>query len=398
VRLITARSNGSTTSFVTDDLFGDADEYNGYWWLGTDAPNDGVQARVVNTTESSFVITLTLHPAVSSTLSADTAELWDPKYNPVDVLRAINQAIIDATGRVYDPVEDISLHGSLRRSRHAIPSGIDMLNKVSYRHVNNDRLVIAGGQVWDESIDSDFTVTLDDEDLLFGEGATKFAIAGTVSQNNLASDSITSLDLSKYTHIEFPIKVVTAVSAGDLTIRLSATANGAAATDDITIPALSARSDTWVRVALANPESDTAIISVALVMTDSSPAANTVWVGEIRATTDRDEDWVELPNHMWRIDQQASDLILSPEAVGQIGYRLIKLNGGDAPALLSSDSDVCEVPEDYVIYRACAHLLEAHGSGVASDELGVKARTVGRFFGLASRVAFPVLQNVRRVS
>ena len=110
VRLITAESDGSTTEFDTDDLWGSTNDHAGKWWLGTDSPNDGVQARVLSNVVASNVTTLKLHPAVSSTLQSDTAELWERWLNPEDVHNAINQAIIDATGYVFDHVEDITLH------------------------------------------------------------------------------------------------------------------------------------------------------------------------------------------------------------------------------------------------------------------------------------------------
>jgi len=114
-RFVSAATNGSTTTFLTDNLFGGTDDYNGWWWLGTDAPNDGVLSRVVDTSVSSNRTTLTLYPAVTSTVSADTAELWPPHLHPTTVQRMANQSILHSTGKVFDPDEDITLHTGGRR-------------------------------------------------------------------------------------------------------------------------------------------------------------------------------------------------------------------------------------------------------------------------------------------
>ncbi len=98
----------------------------------------------------------------------------------------------------------------------------------------------------------------------------------------IASDSISSLDLSGYDTVEFWIKSTVALTAGQLRLRLSASASAAATTEELAIPATSA--GTWTRhqVALANPHSDTAIISVGLIHTSDIGAA-TVWLDEVRA-------------------------------------------------------------------------------------------------------------------
>ena len=73
IQMITAATGGSTTTFLTDNLWGGADELNGSWWLGTDSPNDGIKSRVVDSSVTTNRTTLTLYPAVSSTNNSDTA-------------------------------------------------------------------------------------------------------------------------------------------------------------------------------------------------------------------------------------------------------------------------------------------------------------------------------------
>ena len=396
VKLITAKSNGSTTTFVTDDLFGDADDLNGSWWLGTDAPNDGVQARVYDSSESSNAITLNLHPAVTSTVSGDTAELWADWLNPVDVRAAINQAIDDATGAYYnDEPPDLSFHGGAV-GRIDLSTSLDALRDVEYRVKVRSENLVTGGIVWDESVDSDFTVTEDTEDKLFGQAATKFVIGSGVSAGDLASDAITSADLSGYTHIEFPIKVRTAVAASDLVLRLSATANGADTDKIIAIPAISATTDTWVRVAMNEATSSfdaseaTAIISVALEY-NANNAANTVWLGTIQATDQEDTEWQVLSRHQWKVDRGARDLVFINGGKERVGYRLLKLVGGDTPIQIDADATVSEVPEDFLVYRAAAYL---RGKAPESSTM----LTAVQLMSLSNQAMgkWPMLNNMRK--
>src|SRR3972149_3746194 len=130
MELITAAANGSPTTFLSDMLWGGADEHNGKWWLGTDTPNAGVYARVVDVSVASYRTTLTLFPAVTSTLAADTAELWAMRFDPKMVEEFINQAIIEVTGLAYDPEESLALHGDGRQARFDVPLGLSMLNGI----------------------------------------------------------------------------------------------------------------------------------------------------------------------------------------------------------------------------------------------------------------------------
>ena len=53
-----------------------------------------------------------------------------------------------------------------------------------------------------------------------------------------------------------------------------------------------------------------------------------------------------------RLEPDTGDIIFTEEARGDLGYALLKLVGGDAPALLAADTDVAEVDETYIIARA----------------------------------------------
>ena len=396
VQLITAAANGSTTTFLTDDLFGGADDHNGKWWLGTDSPNDGTKARVTDSTVSSDQTTLTLHPAVSSTLLSDTAELWLMGFDPALIEEFINQAIIDATGRAYDPEESLALHAGANIDRFDIPSQFSMLNRVDYRSSFAYKLIDSADAVW--TAGSNVTASVDSEDKRQGSNSVKLVLAAGVSAGDvIAYKAITSLDISGMTHVEFWIKCTRDLSAADLKLLLDDTAAAVSPLETLDVPALTADTWTFVRVALANPESDTAIISVGLE-DDVDLGAETVWIDDVRAVNNDSVIWQTLPRHNWQVDKSTRDLVLINGGRTVVGYSLLKLVGGDKPALLTADADVCEIDDWYVVARATelAFLASASAPGQDMDAMMQKARLWAAFAEQA-KGAFPMLANTREV-
>jgi hypothetical protein len=426
IKEIESDASGTTTTFLTDDVpIATADDFNGKWMVFTSDTDDGQIRQIINTTDSSNRITLTYFPATTGTNSSTaTAEMWDQEYDPAAVHNAINQAIDDATGHIFDPVEDISLHTGAQ-FRFDIPTTFEVLYDIYFRTGTRSRLVKESGVVWDESIDTNITVALDTEDKIFGRQSTRFTVTSSVSNGDLASDNIGSADFSNFTHIEFPIKVRDATAADDLVLRLSATANGADTDKLISIPAITAETDTWVRVSMAgqstnpfSPSLTTAIISIALEINANS-GDNIIHLGEIRATRADGDQWSLFPRHLWEIDKEARDLIFlhvsdhagfnhsvgshdhysSHDGLGR-DYLLMKLKGGDNPARLTTDATATEVPESFVIYRAAGLLMSRPIRGESPDIARIRVNEANRLLGLAERAkaTFPMLKNARFVT
>lgn len=397
VYVSSASGNGSTTTIVDNTLIGADDNHNGKWVIFNDASgNSGQTTRVSDYTSSST--TLTLSPAVdASSATSDTYEMWDDIYSPARVNEFINQAIIDATGHAYDPVEKLDLHTDGKSLRLDIPSGLSMIQDIYYRDKVDFTRLHACASVFDESVDSDFTVALDTKDKKQGTQSCKFTIAAGASAGDLATDSITSKDISGYDYVEFWVKSTVATSAGNLKVHLDDTANCASPVESISIPALSADTWTFVRDKIDNPELCSAIISVGLEF-DSDLGACTVWLDDISAVSNDSAQWVKMPRNLWKIDKEAKDIVLDDYAHGVARYNLLKLVGGDKPALLTSDSDTSEIDEQYIIARATA-LAFASASGGPQTDPDNKNNMAGFWMGLSSsaRRAFPLLTNVRLV-
>jgi hypothetical protein len=283
VAVSAATESGSTTTLLDNTLvLGGADTQIGKWIRFTSGSNDALTRRVTDSSISSNVTTLTFMPAATAATASESYELWDGTYSPDSVDDFINQAIITATGWVYDPIEDISLHGDGKQARFDIPSNISMLSKIEYRHKVSFTRIHAAGTTFDETADSDFTQSLDTKDRKQGTQSLKMVIAAGASAGDFVTDSITSKDLSGYDTIEMWVKSTVATSSGNLKLLLDDTASCASPLETLSIPAVSADTWTFVRMSLANPETDTAIISIGLEY-DSDLGACTVWIDDIVA-------------------------------------------------------------------------------------------------------------------
>jgi hypothetical protein len=394
----TVTSNGSTTTLIDNLVRGGDDSQNGKWIYYTTSGNNSEKVtRVSDYVQSST--TMTLSPALAaSTAADDTYEVWDDAYSPSIINEFINQAIIDATGHAYDPVEKLDLHGDGHSARLDIPSGISMVSRVDYRAAVDSVDIHNSESTFDEKTDSDFTQSLDTQDRKSGNSALRFVIAAGASAGDFVTDSISSLDLSKYDTLEFWIKSTVATSAGNLKILLDDTASCASPLETLSVPALTA--DTWkfCRVSLANPETDSAIISVGFEY-DSDLGACTVWLDEVKAVRNDSAIWATLSRRAWRLDKEAADLVLTMDGRQSVGSRLIKLVGGDKPALLTADSTATEVDDQFVIAKATALALSAASGGPSTDP-DQRRGQAAFWFGVSeqARKTFRPLVNARLVT
>ena len=217
----------------------------------------------------------------------------------------------------------------------------------------------------------------------------------------LVSDSITSKDISGYDYLEGWVKITrsgeAATSAGNLKILLDDTANCGSPLETLNVPALTDDTWTFFRVKLANPELDTAIISVGLEY-DADLGAATVWLDDLSVVKNDTAEWMAIPRNLWKIDKEAKDIVFNNYVHGTARYNLLKIVGGDKPALLTSETDTSEIDEQYIISRATA-LAFAHASGGPATDPDNKNNMAGFWMGMSQQAkrAFPLLTDVRLV-
>ena len=169
--------------------------------------------------------------------------------------------------------------------------------------------------------------------------------------------------------------------------------------ETLSIPAIAtARTWQYMRIALANPENDRAIVHVRLRYT-VDVGAITVWLDHIRATNADTEKWTKLDNRLWRIDREAREVILVKGGHREVGYAALKLIGGDNPALLSADATANEIDDEYVIAKATELALLSNARGPETD-LDARIARAAYFRDIAdgAKRKFPLLVDVRPVA
>ena len=397
----TVSATGTTGTIVDNKLdVGGTDDYRGFYiWFTSGANNANQIRRVTASAVASGVTTLTFLPIITdATAVNDTYQLIGKpglQPHPEIINGFIAQAILEVTGLAYDPEESLALHGDGRQLRYGIPTEFAMINGIYVRHIMEFVQIHNATTAWDEAAaPANVTRAVDTKDYKLSGGSNKFTIAGAFTTGLVSSKAISSLDLSGYDYVEFWIKSTIATAAGDFTILLDDTAACASALETLSVPALVANTWTYVRVALANPSLDTAIISVGLNAA-ANIAANTVWVNDVKAVLSATALWNKMDYNNWRVDSEARDVVMRNAP----GYYLLKLTGGDKPLLLTADADVNEVDDQFVIARATELSLLAFGGGPSTDPDAL--RSLAGYWGsradLAKR-ATPWLTGVRGVS
>ena len=386
---------GKNTLVDSSLVLGGNDNHIGKWIRFTSGSNDEETRRVTDSTITDNKTTLAYMPASSAQTASESYELWDVAYNPSIIDDFINQSLISATGNAYDPIENIELHGDGKTTRFDIPSDISMINKIEYRDKITSTRIHNCDAVFDETEDAQMTQAVDSKD--YKQGGSALKITTSSGDGSFISDSISSLDISGYTHIEGWVKVTAAIAASDFNILLDNTASCASPIETLPVPAVLADTWTFFRIALANPESDTAIISVGIEYNANSKA-NTVWFDDLRVVANDTAEWETLPRRNWRIDKEARDLILTRDGQDTVGYHLMKIKGGDKPALLGADGTSTEVSENFVIANTVNLALISTSGGPATDP-DAKRQLSAYWSAQAERArkALPFLVNVRTV-
>ena len=392
-------TGGTNNTLIDVNTFrGGDDTYNGKLILVTDASDGTTQTTQYVNDYTASNNTIQFQQNASFTVaSSDEYEIWDEPYDPSIIHDFINQAIVDSTGQVYDPVESLGIYADGRSLRYDVPSNISIINHIYYRSSISSTILHSCNSAFDETVDSDITVTVDTEDKKRGTGCNKFVIAVGASAGDIATDSITSKDISKYDYLECWIKSNVPTSAGNLRILLDNSASCASPLETLHVPALSADTWTYVRIALNNPELNTAIISIGLEY-DSDLNACQVRLDDIKVVENDTAVYQIFPKHLWKIDRSARDLVLTDSGRTEAGYALLKITGGDKPALLSTDAGTSEIDDAYIIARATA-LAFAAASGGPNVDPDAKRQQAAFWFGLAEQAkrAFPILITGRVV-
>ena len=394
----TTTGTGTDESFFDTTLLGSADNHNGKWASFKSGTNDGQIRRVKDFDGNDELGKVTIFPtgtALGAIAKGVTYHLWEEAYQPERVDRAINQAIVDITGRAFDPVEITSLFFDRITTRFDIPTGISMINRIEYRTIA-EKVLDEADSGW--TAGSSVTVSSDTELKKRGTGSTKLAIGSVTAGDVIAYKDITEVDITDYTHVEFWARASFTTTAGDYKFLIDDTAASVSPIETLSFPDLTADTWTFVRLALANADDLTAVISIGVEDDVGDNDSQTLWIDDVRVVKDHTTQWWKLFPQHWRIDKEARDLVLTNSGRDLAGYGQMKMSGGDTPVLLDADSTVTEVHASYIIYRASALLMAAQSGGQDTD-IDNNAGRSGAWMTLANqqRRRFDVLQDARMV-
>ena len=395
---------GSTTSASagTDDIIdrklrGGTNDFAGQWIIVTSGARDGDTSQVFSNTAASAgtAATLTVRPVLGGALANSvTYEKWDIEFQPLRVHNWINQSIQYATGMAYDPEEDVSLHLNGFERRYVIPSNIAMITKLERRASFGSVSIDQCETGWTQQ--TNVTQVFDQTQRREGGASLRLVLAAAVAAaDNVASKTITSLDISKCDRIGFWIRSSVAAAAGDFTLRLTSGSTTVA----FNVPALVANTWHFHRVTI-NPDDArqlTAVTTVVLRQVVDIGAA-TLWLDGIRAEENSSAEWEEIRPHNWYIDKEAGEIVFKP-SWGTIPYNLLKITGGDRPVLLNADATASEVDPMFVIAKATELALMATSGGPQVDPV-VRRQQAAYWAGVArERIAnLPVLQDKQEVA
>lgn len=381
----TFTANGTSSTGIDTSLRGGDNDYIGSWIVLADG--NVVSVTAFDEEGGSPDGKLTFTPTQSDATqveSGDEYEMWPDELPPAYIDSLIGQAITDATGIAWDSEEDITVHLHPDEIRYDIPTQFSMINKIELRGRVSEFILEDCESVWG-TIGSNVTGSADTEIKRRGNASLKLVVASASNGDDLATETISSSgeDLSQYTHIEGWIRSVTALAAGDVSILLS---DSGGVEETLAMPATTAGVQKYFRVAFAAPQDNTTITTIVVDYT-ANATPNTLWFDDIKTTINDRWKWSRVNMRDWYIDQSARDIMfrsLPP-------YALMKISGGDKPALPTSDTNVMEIDDQYVINWATA--WEKMRTALDGPE-----RNLWSFKLDQSRVGIRKWTNVRKIS
>jgi hypothetical protein len=228
----------------------------------------------------------------------DCEDVWDEAHASTCTLTNTTGALTETGAALLTGANELHITGA-GTFTFALPSGYTATvangtATVAPTGAVSDTLVIDSGATTGTitvTVTSVVTCAVDTIMTERGTNCLKFTIPATVDTNDImATEIIAPTDISTATHIMFKARATTATAASDFQLLLDETAACASPSYSLNFPALGVAATTYLVVlainggAAAGATCD-AIISVGLKYTKASPAANTLYIDDIRAIT-----------------------------------------------------------------------------------------------------------------
>ena len=127
---------------------------------------------------------------------------------------------------------------------------------------------------------------------------------------------------------------------------------------------------TWYKhsLSLANPHSDTAIISIGIYQV-SDVGAFTFYIDEVDSVMSTSKDYRELPTEYWQITKGSTPYLqISPTGLSVMGSNTqLKLTGYQLCSRLDADATAADIDPAYIISKATGQLLISHAKSQYLD-------------------------------
>ncbi len=367
----TASASGITTQLTdTIGLARGGDDWFNNWHLqmNTGANNTGLK-RWISDFDGSLK-KLSFAALTDAITAADSYELWPPPYDIGLVNALIAEAERAVTPRVFKPQESHGVFTQTSKYLYDIPSGFVAISSIEYNSSIGEEVKIDDcDTVWSELVDGDVTASVDTTIHQEGNGCLKLVVAaGCGAGDILATQAISSKDLRECSEVEIWIYSTVALDAGDIQLLLDNTASCASAVESLNIPATSA--NTWTRhvISLANPQSDSAIISVGLKMVVDKGAFS-LYADYILAVRGSSRVYELLaPNHWDIVKGTTNYLHLKDSGLSVTGTnRILRLQGYRALTAMSADTSTSEVDPDFITKYVLGQLLLSYAAPPGMD-------------------------------
>jgi hypothetical protein len=341
---------GSTLTLIDNKLYGGSRDHEGKWLWYTPSGAAPQETRVKSFEETAYK--LNLYPALSvSTATTGAYEMLSDRLSRTMINNAINQALDEAVGGYYPPEESLALHADGVSLRYDLPSEFKLVKQVYYRASVASVQIDPCDSGWTQQ--ANVTQAFDTTRKWQGGASLRLLLDIDLGANvDLGSKTIGSLDLSKYDTIEF--WALSSFSLGPPSGSFSLRLTSGVTTVAFTIPDLTQNIPAFVRVSLApnNARQLTAVTTVVFRQVSDLLGIYTIWLDDIKAVVNDSARWLPLPKQCWHIDHENQDLVLTETGRQVAGYSLLKIVGGSHPTRMTADTDVADVPEEFIVQRA----------------------------------------------
>jgi len=364
--IIGVATGGGDTSSLIDELrlAGGDDEHIGKFVQINSATNitAGDQSRVSDYSGSGHDATCS--PVFDGAVAAgDTYEMWPEHFDPDEINDMIERAASDVARLNLKPKKATGKFTLSNVYEYAFLSGFETLHMVEYvANVGIEHDIHLCEYAWDELVDGDVTASADSTYNVEGSACLKLVVAaGCGAGDILATENITSLDITDCDQVEIFIRSSVALDAGDLQLLLDNTAQCASPVETINIPATTANTDTHHVLTLANPQSDSAIVSVGIKMV-TDKGAFTLYVDRIKAVKSTSREYRELNPQYWDIVKDTTNYLkLTPSGMSVVGNNNnLRLSGLQLPDIMDADTDTSDIDSEYIIEFCLGYIMLNH--------------------------------------